>query len=85
MYHDDKKACQYLPEIDSFTTMADETNTLLLIIIAILLPPLAVYLLRKSFDAQLVINIILTIIGFWILGILHAVYLIVSGGGSKAA
>ncbi len=57
--------------------MANEnTNQLLLIIIAILLPPLAVYLLRKSFDGALILNIILTIIGFWVLGIIHAVYLI---------
>jgi len=57
--------------------MASTSDDLLLIIIAILLPPLAVFL-EEGLGTQFVINLVLTIIGFWILGILHAVWLIMS-------
>lgn len=59
--------------------MAEENSThqLLLIIIAILLPPLAVFLLSKKFDTQVIISIVLTLL-FWLPGVLHAVYLIVT-------
>ena len=57
--------------------MASSSDDLLLIIIAILLPPLAVFL-EEGLGTQFVINLVLTIIGFWILGILHAVWLIMS-------
>jgi len=46
----------------------------ILIILAILLPPLAVYLKTKS-AKDIIINIVLCIF-FWIPGILHALYLI---------
>ena len=46
----------------------------ILIILAILLPPLAVYLKTKS-AKDTVINIVLCFF-FWIPGILHALYLI---------
>lgn len=49
-------------------------NKLLLIIIAILLPPLAVFL-KKGADQDLLINIILSII-FFIPGVLHALWLV---------
>ena len=51
-----------------------DTNTLLLIIIAILLPPLAVGL-KAGVGGHLLLNIILTIL-FWLPGILHAVYVV---------
>lgn len=44
------------------------------IILALLLPPLSV-LLQKGVGKQLVINIILTILG-WLPGVVHALYLI---------
>ena len=49
-------------------------NQLVLIVLAILLPPLAVYLKTKS-AKDTVINIILCLF-FWLPGILHALYLI---------
>ena len=49
-------------------------SKLVLIILAILLPPLAVYLKTKA-AKHTVINIVLCIF-FWIPGILHALYLI---------
>jgi uncharacterized membrane protein YqaE (UPF0057 family) len=55
--------------------MATSSDDLLLIIIAILLPPLAVFL-EEGITSQFWINLVLTIIGFWIIGIIHAVWLI---------
>ncbi len=49
-------------------------SQLLLIIIAILLPPLAVFL-KAGAGRDLVINIILCLF-FWIPGILHALYVV---------
>ncbi len=55
--------------------MADkELSTLVLIIIAILLPPLAVFL-KSGAGTPLIINIILWIL-FYIPGLLHALYVI---------
>ncbi len=49
-------------------------SKLVLIILAILLPPLAVYLKTKA-AKDTIINIVLCLF-FWIPGILHALYLI---------
>ena len=49
-------------------------SKLILIILAILLPPLAVYLKTKS-GKDTLINIVLCFL-FWIPGVLHALYLI---------
>lgn len=49
-------------------------STVILIILAILLPPLAVYLKTKS-AKDTIINIILCFL-FWIPGVLHALYLV---------
>lgn len=56
--------------------MTNETSvsTLLLVIIAILLPPLAVFLKTSSIGATL-LNLVLTII-FWLPGFLHALWVI---------
>ena len=55
--------------------MADEsTNKLLLVIIAIILPPLAVGL-KAGVGGTLILNIVLTIL-FWLPGFLHALYVI---------
>ena len=48
--------------------------SILLILIAILLPPLAIYL-KKGAGKDLLLNLILCLF-FWIPGILHALYLI---------
>jgi uncharacterized membrane protein YqaE (UPF0057 family) len=50
-------------------------NPILLIIIAILLPPLAVYL-KEGAGKQFVINLVLSLLLFWIGGIIHALWLI---------
>ncbi|HOX56786.1 MAG TPA: YqaE/Pmp3 family membrane protein [Candidatus Paceibacterota bacterium] len=49
-------------------------SKLVLIILAILLPPLAVYLKTKS-AKDTIINIVLCLF-FWVPGLLHALYLI---------
>ena len=49
-------------------------NKIVLIILAILLPPIAV-LLKKGVGKDLVINILLCLL-FWLPGIIHALWLI---------
>jgi uncharacterized membrane protein YqaE (UPF0057 family) len=49
---------------------------ILLIILAIFIPPLAVYLHQKDCNNQVIINLLLTIFGVWILGIIHAFWVI---------
>ena len=53
-----------------------ETNKLLLIIIAILIPPLAVGL-KRGIGGALILNIILTLL-FYLPGLLHALYVILN-------
>lgn len=50
------------------------SNDILLVLFAVLLPPLGV-LLSRGLGAQFVLNIILTVLGY-IPGIVHAVWLI---------
>ncbi|MGP1273418.1 MAG: YqaE/Pmp3 family membrane protein [Phycisphaerales bacterium] len=52
----------------------NDTNTLLLVIIAILIPPLAVGL-KAGIGLALVLNIILTLL-FYLPGLLHALWVI---------
>ncbi len=57
--------------------MADATtNKLLLVIIAIILPPLAVGL-KSGIGGALLLNIILTLL-FYIPGLLHALYVVLN-------
>lgn len=57
--------------------MADEgTQKLLLVIIAILLPPLAVGL-KAGIGGAFILNLILTLI-FYIPGMLHALYVVLT-------
>ena len=51
-----------------------DTNTLLLVIIAILLPPVAVFL-KKGAGMELVIGIVLTIL-FYVPGIIYALLVV---------
>ena len=54
--------------------MSDITNnTLVMVIIGILLPPLAVFL-QKGVGSDLIINIVLCVF-FWVPGILHSLWL----------
>lgn len=52
-------------------------NKLLLVVIAILLPPLAVGL-KDGIGTSFWINILLTVIGFYVLGLIHALYIILT-------
>lgn len=54
-------------------------NDIIKIIIAIILPPVAV-LIDRGIGKQLIINIILTLLGY-LPGIIHAVYLIAKNRG----
>ncbi|MEL6497070.1 MAG: YqaE/Pmp3 family membrane protein [Planctomycetota bacterium] len=58
------------------TNAANDTNKLLLIIIAILLPPLAVGL-KAGIGGHLILSIILTIL-FYLPGLLHALWVILN-------
>jgi uncharacterized membrane protein YqaE (UPF0057 family) len=50
--------------------------TIILIILAILLPPLAVFLM-SGLGRDFWINLILTVL-FWVPGVVHAIYLILT-------
>lgn len=54
--------------------MSDDTNKILLIVLAILLPPVAVFM-KKGAGKELVINIVLCILMLFP-GIIHAVWLV---------
>jgi uncharacterized membrane protein YqaE (UPF0057 family) len=54
--------------------MSIASNKLLLIIIAILLPPLAVFL-KKGVGKDLIINIVLCLL-IWIPGLVHALWVV---------
>ncbi|KLU06030.1 putative transmembrane protein [Rhodopirellula islandica] len=57
------------------TTIAKNENTVLKVLLAILLPPLAVYM-DKGVGTQFLLNIVLTLVGFWIIGIIHALIVV---------
>jgi uncharacterized membrane protein YqaE (UPF0057 family) len=50
-------------------------NPIVLIILAILLPPLAVFL-KEGAGKNFIINLLLTVFLLWIGGVIHAVYLV---------
>ncbi|MCC4833304.1 YqaE/Pmp3 family membrane protein [Shewanella sp. 1_MG-2023] len=52
-----------------------DTNKLLLIVIAILLPPVAVFL-KKGMGKDLLINIILCLL-FFVPGLIHAIWVVI--------
>jgi uncharacterized membrane protein YqaE (UPF0057 family) len=56
------------------THIASESK-LLKIVLAILLPPLAVFM-SSGLGTQFWLNLILTIVGFWIVGIVHALIVV---------
>ncbi|KAJ3827566.1 hypothetical protein F5880DRAFT_1183834 [Lentinula raphanica] len=56
------------------TFMAIRSEDILIIICAIILPPVAVFLLKRPVS-DILINILLTFFVFWIGGIIHALYL----------
>jgi len=60
------------------------TNTLLLVILAILLPPLAVYLHQGEINNRFWISLLLTLL-FWLPGVIYALIVILGDGSAKAA
>lgn len=52
---------------------AADTDTLLLVILCFILPPLAVYLKYDDAGTPFIVNLLLTIF-FWIPGVIHALY-----------
>lgn len=52
---------------------ATDEETILLVILSLLLPPLAVYLKYDDAGTPFIVNIILTLL-FWIPGVIHALY-----------
>ncbi len=56
------------------TAMTNE-NTLLKVILSILLPPLAVYM-DRGLGTQFLLNLVLTLVGFWVVGIIHAMIIV---------
>lgn len=57
--------------------VAQDTNKLLLIIIAILLPPVAVFL-TKGFGFHFILNIILLFVTIWIGAFIHALWCVLA-------
>lgn len=55
-----------------------DTNTILLCIVAILLPPLAVYLYEKEINTKFWISLLLTLL-FWLPGVIYALLVILAG------
>ncbi len=56
------------------------TNTILLVILAILLPPLAVYLHQGEINSKFWISLLLTLL-FWLPGVIYALIVILGNGG----
>ena len=57
------------------STTVKSQNTLLKVILAILLPPLAVFM-DRGIGTQFFLNVVLTLVGFWIVGIIHALIVV---------
>jgi len=62
-----------VPEAAPSVAPAADTNTLLLVILSFILPPLAVYLKYDDAGTPFIVNLLLTIF-FWIPGVIHALY-----------
>jgi uncharacterized membrane protein YqaE (UPF0057 family) len=52
-----------------------DTNTILLVILAILLPPLAVYLHQNAINTKFWISLVLTLL-FWVPGVIYALLVV---------
>lgn len=57
------------------TTSVRNENTILKVLLAILLPPLAVFM-DRGIGVQFFLNVLLTIIGLWVVGVVHALVVI---------
>jgi len=72
-----KKQLSYFKKQKKAGRAADET-LILLVILAILLPPLAVYLYEDEINTRFWISLLLTIL-FWLPGVIYALVLILGG------
>lgn len=54
-----------------------DTNKLLMVIIAILLPPVAVFL-KKGAGGHLILNLVLLIVTVWVGAFIHALWCVLS-------
>ena len=61
------------PPVAPIAAPASDVNTILLVILSFILPPLAVYLVYEEIGTPFLVNVILTIL-FWIPGVIHALY-----------
>jgi uncharacterized membrane protein YqaE (UPF0057 family) len=52
-----------------------DTNTILLVILAIILPPLAVYLHQNAINTKFWISLVLTLL-FWVPGVIYALLVV---------
>ena len=70
--------------VKTITEMRKEMSSsqVLGLICAILLPPLGA-IVAKASVGHIILNILLTIFGFWICGVLHAAYLVMSNDELK--
>lgn len=57
------------------STAVSSQNTLLKVLLAILLPPLAVFM-DKGVGTQFILNVVLTLVGFWVVGVIHALIVV---------
>ncbi len=57
------------------STSVTNENTVLKIVLAILLPPLAVFM-QRGVGTQFFLNIVLTLVCFWVVGIIHALIVV---------
>ena len=57
------------------TTTVQQQNKILLVVLSILLPPLAVFM-QRGMGSQFLINIVLTLVGFWVVGVIHALIVV---------
>ncbi|MEQ1797258.1 MAG: YqaE/Pmp3 family membrane protein [Lacibacter sp.] len=72
--HDVKKQLKLFKE-NQRMGKADDEQTILLVILAILLPPLAVYLHQNAINTKFWISLILTLL-FWIPGVIYALLVV---------
>jgi uncharacterized membrane protein YqaE (UPF0057 family) len=60
------------------TSTANDTNKLLLVVVAILLPPVAVFL-TKGLGFHFILNLILLVVTVWIGAFIHALWCVLKG------
>jgi len=69
----DAEATMQTPAAAPTALPAADTDTILLVILCFLLPPLAVYLKYDDAGTPFIVNVILTLL-FWVPGVIHALY-----------